>query len=244
MYFYDLESGTFVGMSLTLQHGFETNLSLIEKPGTSVGLRFYCYLNGVQLLPWPVCDCLIIHPGKGRWANFFVSCEKKNVRKDTFVNTAHGICPLYYFLKSHFTQVYKLEAFQETKMENIPLSNVSLSKRPIFIFVTQHRSHPIYFVARAFWSWKKKTKTNLIAPALLRLSISHGNLNCHNKVFFQDLSSNSLSFLLKWLLWERERHKSRRGIVIQNRWTLNHRWFWERAKQSLPLRKKRGEAEK
>lgn len=51
MYFYDLGSGTFVGMSLTLQLRFETNLALIEKPGTSVGLRFYCYLNGVQLLP-------------------------------------------------------------------------------------------------------------------------------------------------------------------------------------------------
>lgn len=62
------------------------------------------------------------------------------------------------------------------------------------------------------------------------------NLNCHNKVFFQDLSLNSLSFLLKWLSRARVSHKSRVGIVIQNRWTLNHRWCLEGAKQSLLLR--------
>lgn len=126
-------------------------------------------------------------------------------------------------------------------MENIPRPNVSLSKRPIFIFVTQHKSHPIHFAAQPSACGKK---TNLIAPTLLCLSISHGNLNCHNKIFFQDLSSNSLSFLPKWLLWEGERHKSRPGIVMRNRWTLNHRWFWERAKRSLPLRKKEGEGGK
>lgn len=77
----------------------------------------------------------------------------------------------------------------------------------------------------------------LITPTLSHLSITHGNLNCHNKVFFQDLSSNSLSFLLKWL--SRVNHKSWGGIVIQNRWTLNHRWCWDRAKQSLLLRGRR-----
>lgn len=200
MYFYDLESGTFVGMSLTLHRGFETNLSLIEKPGMSVGLRFYCYLNRVQLLPWPVCDCLIIHPGKGG-GQISLSAVKKGTKSHIHQHKAWHF-PLYQFLKSHFTQVYKLKAFHETKMENIPLSNVSLSKRPIFFLLSLSRntSH-IQYILRPKPSARGK-ETNLITP-LLRLSISHGNLNCHNKVFFQDLSSNSLSFLLKWLLWER-----------------------------------------
>lgn len=142
-----------------------------------------------------------------------------------------------HFLKSHFTQVYKLKAFQETKMENIPLSNVSLSKRPIFIFVTQHKSHPIYFVAQAFCPWKKKQIWSLprcyacqLVMEILIAAIKYFSKTCP-QIHYHSCWSGSC---------ERERHKSRRGIVIQNRWTLNHRWFWERAKQSLPLRKKGG----
>lgn len=92
MYFYDLGSGTFVGMSLTLQLEFKTNPALIEKPGMSAALRFYCYLNGVQLFPWPVCDCVITHPAAGG-GPFSLSAEEK-VLQDKFINTTRIICPL------------------------------------------------------------------------------------------------------------------------------------------------------
>lgn len=236
MYFYDLESGTFVGMSLTLHRGFETNLSLIEKPGMSVGLRFYCYLNRVQLLPWPVCDCLIIHPGKGG-GQISLSAVKKGTKSHIHQHKAWHF-PLYQFLKSHFTQVYKLKAFHETKMENIPLSNVSLSKRPIFFFYLCHATQvtsnifcgpsPLPVEKKRIWSLP--CYACQLVMEILIATIKYFSKTCP-QIHYHSCWSGSC---------ERERHKSRRGIVIRNRWTLNHRWFWERAKQSLPLRKKRG----
>lgn len=101
---------------------------------------------------------------------------------------------------------------------------MSSCPKGLFLSLSRNTSHNQYILLQ------------LITPTLSYLSITHGNLNCHSKVFFQDLSSNSLSFLLKWLLRVRVSHKSRGVIVIQNRWTRNHRWCREGARQSLLLR--------
>lgn len=102
----------------------------------------------------------------------------------------------------------------------------------LFLSLSRNTSHNQYILLPQS-SPSGKKKKQLITPTQSHLSITHGNLNCHNKVFFQDLSSNSLSFLLEWL--SRVSRKSRGGIVIQNRWTLNHRWCREGAEQSFLL---------
>lgn len=52
--------------------------------------------------------------------------------------------------RSHFIWVYELKTMQETKMENIAaVKCLAVQKRPIFIFVTQHKSQLIYFAALA-----------------------------------------------------------------------------------------------
>lgn len=139
MYFYDLESGTFVGMSLTLQRGFETNLSLIEKPGTSVGLRFYCYLNPVQLLLWPVCDCFITRSGKKRWAIFIIGSEKK-VPKDTFISAKLGTVLFtdFWSLASHkFTS---RRPFKGPKWKTL-LCRMSSCPKGLFLSLSRNTSH-------------------------------------------------------------------------------------------------------
>lgn len=169
---------------------------------------------------------------KKRWAIFIIGSEKK-VLKDTFINVKLEtvLFTNFWSLASHKFTSWR--PFKGPKWKTL-LCRMSSCPKGLFLSLSRNTSHIQFILLPASPVGGKKT--NLIAPTLLHLSISHGNLNCHNKVFFQDLSSNSLSFLPKWLL--RESHKSRGGIVIRNRWTLNHRWFWERAKRSLPLRKK------
>lgn len=114
------------------------------------------------------------------------------------------------------TSSLQVEALQETKMENIAVKCLLFKRPKIYL------CHATQFTTNIFCGPSPQLmEKKSITPTLLLLSITHGNLNCHNKVFFQDVSSNSLSLLLKWL--SRASHKSRRGIVIQNRWTLNHR---------------------
>lgn len=120
------------------------------------------------------------------------------------------------FLQSHFMQVYKLKPCKRPKWKTL-LCQMSAVQKAYF-----YLCHATQFTTNIFCCPSTRlVEKKSITPTLLHLSITHGNLNCHNKVFFQDVSSNSISFLLKWL--SRVSLKSRGGIVIQNRWTLNHR---------------------
>lgn len=123
------------------------------------------------------------------------------------------------FPQSHFNPVYKLKAMRETKMENIAAAVKRLAVQKAYFYLC----HATQVTTNIFcWPGALPSGKQRITPTLSHLSITHGNLNCHNKVFFQDLSSNSLSFLLKWL--SRVSRKSRGRIVIRNRWSPNHRW--------------------
>lgn len=68
-------------------------------------------------------------------------------------------------------------------------------------------------------------KQHFITPSPLHFSITHGNFNCHNKVFFQVLKFIIIlaEVALDVAVGMGLSHKSRRGIVIGTRWTLNHR---------------------
>lgn len=136
--------------------------------------------------------------------------------------------------QSHFIWIYKLKAMQETKMENIAAVKCLAVQKAYFYLC--HATQVTTNIFCSLSSLLEGKKSGWSLPLCHTCQLLMENLNCHNKVFFQDLSSNSLSFLLKWLLRARVSHKSRVGIVIQNRWTLNHRWCWDGAKQSLLLR--------
>lgn len=146
MYFYELGLRTFVGMSLNHSPGLSGSFSNWEA-------RHVCGFEVFIAIWFQCCRCDLSMTDWSLTPSGNKGAPRLNFNGKTPIKEQFITCNVAAYSLLTSSGFISWRPCKRPTWKTLLLSNVWLSKRPIFI--TQHKSQPIYFAASVLSLWKK-----------------------------------------------------------------------------------------